>query len=579
MNDDVERVRARVDLVELVGQRVALKKAGRHWKGLCPFHEDRNPSLYVSPDTGWYKCWACGASGDAFKWVMETQKVDFREALETLAKEAGVDLAVKGARTSRTEAQLQAMEDSAEYFRSELARSPSARAYCQGRGLDDEVLAQWEIGYAPDVGDALGSYLQRKGHSLLECKSLFLVDSDAQGGYYDRFRGRLMFPIRDERGRLVGFGGRILGGGHPKYVNSGDTPLYSKSRVLYGLHRAKRAIADTQKAVLVEGYLDAIACHRAGVSNAVACLGTSLAEDHAKLLARWAKEVVLLYDADEAGQRAVQRAHEVLVAARLRVRVANLEPGQDPDTLLAADGPEAVRRAAEGGMSPTGFRILRIRQKLGPDQEEFWVEVCDALARCRNNLEIERHLQELAPLYPGLRDPTAARKALKEMVLAKRPEPAPARSPRTRAPKGVEEDDIQHLRLSGLEIAVFSALLEPSLTKQAWSVCQRLELFTTGGALIIARAVCQTYPEHPPEDGCVALFANLQDESARDDLMSIQLSARRKVDSTSLSAAVGELERKHKERELMGEKGQADDEFLRSYAQRVRTLRERNDRP
>ncbi|MCH8980224.1 MAG: DNA primase, partial [Armatimonadetes bacterium] len=278
MADERELVRSRIDILDLVGQRVRLKRSGKNWTGLCPFHEDRNPSFSVSPDIGRYKCWSCDASGDVFTWVMETQGVEFREALEILAKQAGVEL-TRGSRQDHTRRRrmTDAMAVALDFFRDQLQVSQRAREYCKGRGLDDDTLARWDIGYAPDLGEALAAELKKKGCKLSECRELFLVDGNEQIGYGDRFRGRVIFPIRDDQGNLIAFGGRIIGDGRPKYINSSDTPLFSKSRTLYGMHRARDTVRKLRRAVVVEGYLDVIACHRAGVTNAVATLGTSLA--------------------------------------------------------------------------------------------------------------------------------------------------------------------------------------------------------------------------------------------------------------------------------------------------------------
>lgn len=422
MADEREEIRSRINIVDLVSRRVPLKRTGKNWTGLCPFHEDRNPSFFVSADTGRYKCWSCGESGDAFTWVMKTQNLTFVEALEQLAKEAGVTLRRRDpSEIGQRTLQIAAMDDALSFFRSALLSESVAKDYCANRGLSDAVLSHWEIGYSPDQGTALTVHLQKKGHSLKLCKELFLVDSDAGGGFYDKFRGRLMFPIRDERGDLVAFGGRIIGTGEPKYINSSDTPLYRKSRLLYGLNKARDAIAKTRNAVLVEGYLDVMACHAADVKQSVASLGTSLTDDHARLLKRWGESVTILYDADTAGEKAAARAVQVLQNAGLRVRVSLMPPGEDPDTLLRTAGPGAVQMAVESAMTPLDFRLRAIEARLTPTDTEYWSEAIEALAEAGTDLERESHLTRLAGLYPGMRDVVAARRALRgEVVKRKR---------------------------------------------------------------------------------------------------------------------------------------------------------------
>ena len=240
MAGEIEEIRARINIVDLVSQRVQLKKTGKNYQGLCPFHDDKRPSFTVNPVVGRYRCWSCGETGDIFNWVMKTQNVPFAEALQLLAAQAGVELTNRPNPQERSERalHLEIMEEALKFFREQLSKSSTAQDYLTRRGIDESTIAEWELGYAPDVGEALAVHLRKKAYALSVCRSLFLVEEDASGGYYDKFRGRLMFPIRDERGDLVAFGGRVLGDGVPKYINSSDTPVYRKSRVLYGLNRA-----------------------------------------------------------------------------------------------------------------------------------------------------------------------------------------------------------------------------------------------------------------------------------------------------------------------------------------------------
>jgi len=496
--DEREEIRSRVDIVDLVSQRVALKRAGKNWKGLCPFHDDRNPSFIVDSSTGRYKCWACGEGGDVFNWVMKTQNVDFTEALHILADLAGVKLSKKGAveRSERTH-RLNAMESALAFFRAEFEKSPNAKGYCEKRDLNTSILDQWEIGYAPELDSALTIYLQKGGHTLAECKQLFLVDQDASGGFFDKFRSRLMFPIRDERGALVAFGGRILGDGHPKYINSGDTPIYKKSRVLYGMHLAKEAMSKSRTAVLVEGYLDVIACHRAGVNTAVASLGTALAEDHVKLLKRWCDEVVVLYDADAAGQKAAKRASEMLVAEGLKVRVALMPAGEDPDTLLRTQGEQAVRAAAMGGLTPIDFALLGIKNQRNPSESDFWAEAIDVLATYPMNLEIEKHIEELASLYPGVRDQLAAKSILRKQVINARKTKRTADP--TREGQQTRRLPIQKTPISVLERAVFVAFVRDRQRQKAWQAMANSEIFETDAGAKLAAAIRGAFPSKPPE--------------------------------------------------------------------------------
>lgn len=583
MSDEVNEIRSRIDLAALVGQRVALRRVGKNWKGLCPFHDDRNPSFYVSPSIGRYRCFACGASGDAFNWVMQTQNVDFPEALEILAGIAGVQLRRKRRPEDRTERQRQAMAMGAAlaFFREELQRSAAAKAYCERRGLDEETLRQWEIGYAPDVGAALAVRLQREGYPLAECAELFLVDRDASGGYFDKFRGRLMFPIRNERGELVAFGGRLLGDGHPKYINSGDTPLFRKSRVLYGFHHARAAIQESRRAVLVEGYLDVIACHRAGVREAVASLGTSLTEEHCGLLHRWCDEVVVLYDADEAGQKAADRAYEVLRAAGLKARFALMPAGEDPDTLLRTKGPSAVDQAVRDALPPVEYRIRRLTARMAPSDEAFWEEAFGILASADNELEVERQIAFLAGIYPGLRDPSAAQRAIRSQLerlrrpQRRRADPAP-RAIAPTAPK-----------MSASERAVFLSLLEPELRAAALEALRDEDLMETQAAADLAKAIAASFREGPPEGAPAAWMARIEPEEQRRAFADLVLEHQTKASAGQIPESIPEaflvdalrkLSVARQRRQIRQLKGQElDDDRLLELAERLKRAQQRND--
>lgn len=512
MSDERDEIRARINIVDLVGRRVPLKRTGKNWTGLCPFHDDKKPSFFVSADSGRYKCWSCGESGDAFTWVMKTQNLTFVEALEVLAREAGVTLRQRdpseiGQRTLH----LNAMDDALSFFRSTLLTTEEARQYCDERGLSSDVLSTWEIGFAPSEGTALTVHLRKKGHGLKLCKELFLVDTDASGGFYDKFRGRLMFPIRDERGDLVAFGGRIVGAGEPKYINSSDTPLYRKSRVLYGLNRARDSVAKTRRTVLTEGYLDVIACHSAGVTNAIASLGTSLSEDHARLLKRWCDAVTILYDADAAGEKAAGRAVHILEAEGIKVRVALMPAGEDPDTLLRTAGPGAVQMAADGGMTPLDFRLRAIENRLTPAEPEFWTEIVEALGDAGTDLERESHLTRLAALYPGMRDVVSARRALRsEIVRVKRALRAAKRS--GEAPKAVIVTPMSELE--NAERVVLRELLGEDRREIAWAALVEESLAISASCSDVVSGLMSTFGLRPPEGPANLWLGQLDDTTA-----------------------------------------------------------------
>lgn len=550
MADERDEIRARIDIVELVGQRVVLKKAGRDWKGLCPFHADKNPSFSVNPTLQRFKCWSCDAKGDIFDWVMRTENVEFAEALQILASKAGVTLGSRKPKDpSLLLTQQSAMREALVFFRQSLQKSSEAKSYCDRRGLDESVREAWEIGYAPDVGDALATYLKKGGLSLALCKTLFLVDEDSSGGYFDKFRGRIMFPIRDERGELVAFGGRVLGDGIPKYINSSDTPLYRKSRVLYGLHRAKQAMGEVRKSVLVEGYLDVIACHRAGVETAIASLGTSMAEDQAKLLKRWSDEVSILYDSDAAGQKAADRAAEMLQAQGMKVRVALMPQGEDPDTLLRTSGAESVRMAVEGGISPLEHKIMSIEKRLDASDDAYWAEVVEALADARTPIELDSHVERIAPKYPGTKDRIHAQKMLRNWVARVRK----ARKTST----GVEAAPLHALvsvradrpELLSSEATLLKALLSDEHRSQAWSALQDGELVVTPIVAEVTAAIGSLFGEHGPDEAPSIWLAKIEQERLRDIL--VEVDARDLVLSKEfIEDAIKVLQRKRLERQV-----------------------------
>ncbi len=336
----LEEIREKVDIVELISRYVALKPSGKGYKGRCPFHPDDTPSFYVSPEKKLWHCFGCGAGGDAIGFLMRIERLSFREALERLAAELGVELRASGERQRL----LKVNAAAAAFFR-EMLRAPEGRAaqqYLLSRGMGPEVWDRYGLGYAPAAGDALLSALSRFGLADLERLGL-IVRGDR--GYRDRFVDRLIFPIRDELGRPVAFAGRSLSGAEPKYLNSPNTPLFAKGTLLYGLDLAKEAIRSSGRAVLVEGYTDVISLQVAGIREAVCSMGTALTEAQARRLACYAREVVLAYDADAAGEASTLRGIGILLDAGLEVRVAPLPEGEDPDSLVRSRGVAALHAA------------------------------------------------------------------------------------------------------------------------------------------------------------------------------------------------------------------------------------------
>src|SRR6266851_5686532 len=366
-----DRVKQQADIVRVVGEYVPLKKSGQNFTGLCPFHSEKTASFAVHPVKQIYHCFGCGVGGDVFKFVMEVEKLSFPEAVRAVAEKCGIPIPRPRARTQEEKRETQQrtalvemQREAATFFARQLeatSEGKAARAYLEDRGLDSEAIARFGLGYAPSSGDALYRHLKQKyPDKLLELSGLVVRDSS--GRLYDRFRRRIVFPIANDSGKVVAFGGRALGDDLPKYLNSAETPIYSKSNVLYHLDRAKEALRQSDFAVLVEGYMDAIAVARAGISNVVASCGTSLTEPQVKLLGRFTKRVIVNYDPDNAGQAATERSIAILLEQDFEVRVLALPGKADPDKFIREQGADAYIKVLKESPPYVDYLIGRARQ-------------------------------------------------------------------------------------------------------------------------------------------------------------------------------------------------------------------------
>ena len=365
-----EKVKQQADIVRVVGEYVRLKKTGQNFTGLCPFHQEKTPSFAVHPVRQIYHCFGCGVSGDVFKFVMELEKSSFPEAIRTVAEKCGIPIprprehSPEERRENQQRSTLLDMHrDASAFFGRQLHEAPEGKvacAYLEDRGLNREAMMQFGMGFAPSAGDALLRHLKSKyPDKLLEGSGLFSRD---QGGrLYDKFRRRIMFPISNESGKIIAFGGRAMGDEMPKYMNSPETPIYTKSSVLYHLDRAKEAIRKNEFAILVEGYMDTIAVARAGFANVVASCGTSLAEPQAKLLNRFTRSIVVNYDPDTAGQAATERSLALLLEKEFDIRVLALPGGADPDTFLKEKGAAAYEKVLRDSPPYLDYLIGRAR--------------------------------------------------------------------------------------------------------------------------------------------------------------------------------------------------------------------------
>ncbi len=387
--DVVDQIKARLDLVDVVSEKVLLKKAGKTLKGLCPFHVEKTPSFIVFPETGTWHCFGCGAGGDLFNFVMQSEKLGFAEALAMLAARSGVELP-KGQRESHSDDSLGKLyavnEAAANHFRAMLD-SPAgthARNYLQERAIFTESVEQFQLGFAVDAGAGLAHHLLQQGFGRSEILEAGLAGENESGGLYDRFRGRLIFPIRDAAGKLVGFGGRGLSkDARPKYLNSPQTPIFDKGGCLYAVDRARQEIRQTGQAVIVEGYVDALMAHQHGYRNVVAALGTAVTDRQLSLLKRWASELCFALDPDEAGQEATARGLTVAMGALERtatpiptwkglvdyvyklktaIKIIGLPSGRDPDEVIRQD-PARWRQLVQEAVPVEEFFLERVRRR------------------------------------------------------------------------------------------------------------------------------------------------------------------------------------------------------------------------
>lgn len=409
----IDDLLGRVDVVEVVGERVQLKKAGRNFSGLCPFHQEKTPSFTVSADKQFYHCFGCGAHGNALRFLMEYDKLPFPEAVEQLAGRLGLDVPREGADDPRAQQRekkrkegVNLLEVAASFYRERLKmqEGQSAQRYLQGRGLSPEVIDTYGIGYAPGGWEALKQHLSAKGiGEPVQVEYGLLIHREDTGRTYDRFRDRVMFPIRDLRGRTLGFGGRVMGDEQPKYLNSPETPVFHKGRELYGLYEARQASSKLEQLVMVEGYMDVVALAQFGIHNAVATLGTATTEDHLSRLFRLVSRVVFCFDGDRAGRQAASRALETALPQMIDGREARflfLPEGDDPDSLVRREGREAFEDRVTCAMPLSEFLFEQAAQ--GRDlntvegRERFASQVLEALNKVPDGMLKSLLLESLA---------------------------------------------------------------------------------------------------------------------------------------------------------------------------------------
>ena len=410
-DDIIEEVRMKNDIVDVVSQYVKLNRRGNTYFGLCPFHNEKTPSFSVTPSKQMYYCFGCGAGGNVYNFVMEYENYTFGEALQHLADRAGVQLPkIEYSREAKEKAEkratlLEINKLAASYFYYQLRRENGSQAYAYliNRGVSEDTIKKFGLGYSDKYSDDLYKFLKSKNYSddLLRESGLFNVDE--RHGMYDKFWNRVIFPIMDVNNRVIGFGGRVMGDGKPKYLNSPETKIFDKSRNLYGLNIART----TRKnyLILCEGYMDVISMHQAGFTNAVASLGTALTSGHASLLKRYTQEVLLLYDSDDAGVRAALRAIPILREAGITSRVVSLKPHKDPDEFIKALGGEEFEKRLERAMDSFMFRIHMSQKEFTMEepqgQNRFFERCAQMLLELSDELERNLYIEAIVKDYRG----------------------------------------------------------------------------------------------------------------------------------------------------------------------------------
>ena len=403
----IDEIRNRNDIVDVISQYVVLKRSGRNFFGLCPFHKEKSPSFSVSPDKQIFHCFGCGVGGNVFHFLSKIENMSFRETVEMLAEKSGIELpTLEGEQDSKL-LQLKAKvyeinKITAEFYHENLYKPTAklAQEYVKKRKLDNNTLKNFLIGYSGNYNE-LYTMLKQKGFTEEEILASSLVNKTQDGKFIDRFRGRLMFPIQDTRNRVIAFGGRVLDDSKPKYINSPENIVYSKGRHLFGLNVAKKN--DLKKIIIVEGYMDAISLHQRGISNAVASLGTAMTEAQGRLLRKSSQQVIIGYDSVGAGQAATMRGLEILQGLGCDVRILQIEGAKDPDEFVIKYGPERFQKQVEKAISLVEYKVKVLKNTLNiehpNDKIKFLKEIAKVLSKIDNEIEREVYAQKIASEY------------------------------------------------------------------------------------------------------------------------------------------------------------------------------------
>lgn len=384
--DVVQKVKESSDIVDVIGETVKLKRAGKYYVGLCPFHNEKSPSFTVTPDKQIYKCFGCGEAGNVISFVMKTRNISFTDAVQVLADKANITIAYGNNNIQQNHSKLYNINvETARFYFYNLRKSKNAMQYLSKRGVTPQIINKFGLGYAPESWNSLIKFLRDKGYTELDMLSAGLIIKNEKGNFYDRFRNRIIFPVFDYRNRVIGFGGRVLDNSKPKYLNSPETPIFHKGTNLYGLNFASKDLKD-RTLIIVEGYMDCISLYQYGINYAVASLGTALTPSQAKLLKRFADKVIISYDADAAGQNATLRGLDILKDEGLEVRVLTVPDGKDPDEYLKNHGRDAFVNLIKDAIPIVDYKLDKIEEK----------------TNFQNSKEVVRYTEEAAEIIKNL---------------------------------------------------------------------------------------------------------------------------------------------------------------------------------
>lgn len=407
-DDLIEEVRINNDIVDVVSEYVRLEKRGKNYFGVCPFHKEKTPSFSVEPSKQIFYCFGCGKGGNVFQFVMNVERLEYIDAVRQLADRAKISLPEaedpKDLEKARLKQEIMQINLQAARFFYELLRSPKGEKawnYLQKRGIGEQTVKKFGLGYCSEEWDGLYKFLQTKGFSQEFLRESGLILPNRNGGFYDRFRARIMFPIFDVRGGVIAFGGRVMDDSQPKYMNSPETPAYNKGKHLYALNYAKNS--GDKRLIVVEGYMDTISLHQSGITNVVASLGTAMTESQGRILKKYAEEIVISYDADTAGQAATMRGLDLLSDIGCKVKVLMVPDGKDPDEYIRKNGPNGFKKLVESAYSLVEYKIRNLRAALNTETTdgkiEFLNKTADVLSRIDNHMEREMYIKKLAQEY------------------------------------------------------------------------------------------------------------------------------------------------------------------------------------